>query len=220
MARGPLHRGSLRPKEEQLAARAAAVPKVEQKFLSGHLHVLAQQHAGFFNLIRDSGHCRVSGQTDLEHGVSPFVIVMIFKGRIILGRACHALDSFDAASHGEQPFDHLSRSHLVKWDVAQDIDSPIEIKVRTANFQVSTSTTALGCLAYRLVDKISSKHRHAERCGQSIVVGLESFAPRQPGRIRGLPAGDRKAGCDSDDRANCLGPSCRFLRPQVAADRA
>lgn len=28
MARGPLHRGSLRPKEEQLAARAAAVAKV------------------------------------------------------------------------------------------------------------------------------------------------------------------------------------------------
>lgn len=35
MARGPLHRGSLRPKEEQLAARAAAVAKVLELLQDG-----------------------------------------------------------------------------------------------------------------------------------------------------------------------------------------
>lgn len=35
MARGPLHRGSLRPKEEQLAARAAAVAKVIELLQEG-----------------------------------------------------------------------------------------------------------------------------------------------------------------------------------------
>ncbi|MCA1857421.1 hypothetical protein LE190_16025 [Massilia oculi] len=35
MARGPLHRGSLRPKEEQLAARAAAVAKITELLQEG-----------------------------------------------------------------------------------------------------------------------------------------------------------------------------------------